>query len=272
MTETTTVRDAVATRKGDPKSVQIAKSYESQFADVLPEHIDVKEFVGSAVGALRKNPDLLAAAENSPTSFVVALMDCASLGHVPGSKSYYLTPRRNKASGKTEITGIEGYRGVIERMYRSGAVASVKVREVCKNDRFTYVEGEDEIPRHEVDWFGGDRGPMIGVYAYAKLTTGAYSRVVIMSAADVEAVRERSDAGSDRGRGASGPWVTDTRAMWWKTAAHRLEPWVPTSAEYRREQLRAAVQADNLRRRVNTETGEILDEPGDVVDAELVEG
>ena len=27
--------------------------------------------------------------------------------------------------------------------------------------------------------------------------------------------------------------------MWLKSAARRLEPWVPTSAEYRREQLRA---------------------------------
>jgi recombination protein RecT len=59
------------------------------------------------------------------------------------------------------------------------------------------------------------------------------------------------------------------RSMWWKTAARRLEPWVPTSAEYRREQLRAAVEADNLRKpaapgagavqRVDTATGEVLD-------------
>jgi hypothetical protein len=33
--------------------------------------------------------------------------------------------------------------------------------------------------------------------------------------------------------------------MWWKTAAKRLEPWVPTSREYRREQLRAAAAASD---------------------------
>lgn len=271
MTDTTTpptttqqtVRGAAVERRTDPKSVAIAKQYQTQFADVLPDHIEAKGFVGSAIAVLRKDPDLLKAAENSPTSFVNALMHCASLGHVPGDKTYYLTRRWNGKTKREEIVGLEGYRGVIERMYRSGAVASVIVREVCEGDTFSFTEGVDDKPIHHVDWFGADRGEIVGVYAYAILAGGAVSRVAVLNRKDIEDAKARSDAGKKD----VGPWHTDFRAMVWKTAAHRLEPWVPTSAEYRREQLRASVAAENLRK-VDPTTGEVLD---DVVDAELVE-
>jgi recombination protein RecT len=146
-------------------------------------------------------------------------------------------------------------------MYRSGAGAKVVVREVCAADRFAYVEGVDDKPRHEIggrgttgaDFFGENgsrnRGAMVGVYAYAQLTTGAYSRVVIMDRDDVMAARESSDAKDSKfspwnrlDGGKDHPELTG-RSMWWKTAAKRLEPWVPTSAEYRREQLRASASA-----------------------------
>jgi recombination protein RecT len=265
---TETVRGAVERRNTDPKPIAVAKSYESEFAEVLPRHIEVQSFLGAAAGALRKNPPLLQAAENAPGMFMNALMDCARLGHSPGSKEYYLTARRSKDhDNKQIIVGIEGYRGVIQRMYRSGGVASVIVREVCQGDRFLFTEGDMAIPVHEIDWFAGidrtDPQNIIGVYAYAKLTTGAWSRVVVLPKNEIDAAMARSDAG----RKGAGPWATDYRAMAWKTAAHRLEPWVPTSAEYRREQLRAAVAADQARDDART-PGNVIDDG--VVDAEVV--
>jgi recombination protein RecT len=152
-------------------------------------------------------------------------------------------------------------------MYRSGAVATVVVREVCANDQFSFTEGVDDKPRHNfsggkgvtvnstgADFFGRngshDRGQMVGVYAYATLTIGAVSRVALLTRDDVFAARvaggykpsdpyspwNRMDGGKDR------PEFMG-RSMWWKTAARRLEPWVPTSAKYREEMLRAAAQA-----------------------------
>lgn len=266
-----TVSNAVAAVREEPKAVAIARRYEGEFHEVLPEHIDVKQFIGSALAGLRKDPALLAAANNDTTRFVSTLIECARLGHVPGSREYYLTVRREAAEGGRKVPkvlGIEGYRGVIERMYRSGAVASVIVREVCEGDRFEFVEGVHDVPVHHVDWFGGatrkDPARIIGGYAYARLTTGATSRVVVLSKADFEETKRRSDAG----RADKGPWSTDYLAMCLKTLAHRLEPWVPTSAEYRREQLRAAVAADAARSSgpvdmsamaVDTETGEVIE-------------
>ena len=226
-------------------------------AAVLPDHIDVKGFLGTAAAALYASDTLMAAAEKDPGSLVAALIRCASLGHRPGTDEFYLTPRGGK------VLGIEGYRGIVERMYRSGAVRNVVVREVCANDRFTFVEGLDEKPVHR---FGGshndqtgagffgeygnlNRGEMVGVYAYAVLDTGAISRVVILTRDDVMAARQASPAGNTK----DSPWNRPDggnahpeftgRSMWWKTAARRLEPWVPTSAEYRRQQLLAAAEA-----------------------------
>ena len=242
-----TVSNAVAQRQTGPVTIMWARG--EHFKAVLPAHIDVKAFLGTAAGALYASDDLMQVAARYPDSLITALMRCAALGHQPGTDEFYLIPR--KGGKNPGVQGIEGYRGIIERMYRSGAVSSVVVREVCANDSFDYVEGVHDKPEHHVDWFGTGRGrgEMIGVYAYATLTTGAVSRVVILSRADVMAARESSDAKDTSfspwnrlDGGKDHPEFTG-RSMWWKTAARRLEPWVPTSAEYRREQLRAAAAA-----------------------------
>jgi len=249
-----TVTSAVATQ--EPQPIVLLRSYQDRFAVILPDHIEAKQFVGLAAAALYRDPALMTAANNNPGAFANAMLRCASLGHQPGTDEFYLIPRRNKKNNnRTEVQGIEGYRGIVERMYRSGAVSSVIVREVCEHDHFRFVEGMTDRPIHSWDmWHPENRGPMVGVYAYAILNTGAVSRVAILSQADVMAARDNSDgATSDHS-----PWNRldagkalpqfQGRSMWWKTAARRLEPWVPTSAEYRREQLRAAVAAENERR------------------------
>lgn len=283
---TQTVSNAVATRDAGP--IKFMWSKRSHLAAVLPRSVDVEAFLGTAAGALYSNKLLMEYATGNVDSLFAALMECATLGHLPGTEEYYLTPRRDKGRGK--VLGIEGYRGVIERMYRSGAVSAVHVREVCENDYFRYTEGTDRAPVHR---FGGDgetggaffgamgkRGEMVGAYAYADLVTGATSRVVLLSRDDILAAR---DSGGYKPDDTFSPWNRldggaahpeyKGRSMWLKTGAHRLEPWVPTSAEYRRESLRASAAAVEHARReppelpartVDTATGE-------VVDAEIVE-
>lgn len=261
-----TVGNAVAT--ATPAPVALARKNRDRFDSVLPHHIEAKSFVGLAEAALYKDEKLMQAAQNNPQAFFGVLMKCASLGHRPGSEEFYLVPR--KVKGRMEVMGIEGYRGIVERMYRSGAVGSVIVREVCENDEFTFVEGEMEKPIHRVDWFGGGRGKMIGVYAYAVMTSGAVSRVVVLSKADVMAAKARSDGASSE----FSPWQRDERAMWWKTAARRLEPWVPTSVEFFKERVRAAAEINHTTVErsappagVDANTGEVRE---DVVDGEIV--
>jgi recombination protein RecT len=281
---TTTVTGAVATREAGIVGVMWTRK--AHFAAILPEHVEVRSFLGTAAAALYASPTLMQAAETSPDSLITALMRCAAMGHQPGTEEFYLTPRKIK--GVWTVLGIEGYQGVVESMYRAGAVKTVIVREVCAKDGFSYVEGEMDKPVHSfggtgtaqtgADFFGAtgsrDRGAMVGAYAYAIMMTGAVSRVCVLTRDDVYAAR---DSGGYRADDPYSPWNRldagrdhpefTGRSMWWKTAAKRLKPWVPTSAEYRREQLRAAAAASDL-------AGGRTPPPGNghaVYDAEVVE-
>jgi len=262
---TDTVSRAVQQR-GDTAEA-LVRRYGDRFGDVLPAHIQTETFVGLAVGALHRNPELAAAANANKGSFLNALLDCARLGHEPGTPNYYLVPFGQ--GERAEVVGIEGYRGQVERMYRAGGVATVHAELVYANDKFTYRLGVDDRPIHEVDWFGGDRGKLLGVYAYATLTGGQTSKVVVM---DERAINDRRDK-SASAKAKQSPWQQWPDEMALKTAVRQLEKWVPTSSEYRREQLRAVMEARRLAEQegsapmgpaqVDESTGEVLE--GEVV-------
>lgn len=291
-----TVSSAVARRQEDRTAIDFMWSKRSHLRTVLPKSVDIDAFLGTAAGALYasdvpgKSLTLMKCAIANVDSLFVALMECAALGHMPGTDEYYLTPRTDH--GRLVVLGIEGYKGVVERMYRSGAVSNVIVREVCENDQFRYVEGEMDKPVHQFGGNGGTgkaffasagkRGEMVGGYAYAHLLTGAVSRVVLLSRDDIFAAR---DSGGYKATDSYSPWNRmdggeghpefKGRSMWWKTFAKRLEPWVPTSAEWRRESLRASASAAEhavSQHKVPELTAVAVDtSTGEVVDAEIVD-
>lgn len=260
---TTTVSAELAQRDTGPGA--LIKQYEADFATVLPAHIKPDTFVRLSQGLLRRDPKLAAAARNNPGSFLAALLDCARLGHEPGTDQYALVPFMDK--GKQTIVGIEQYQGEIERIYRAGAAASVIAEVVYAKDTFVKVPGEKPI--HEAAWFAEDRGDLIGVYAYAIMGDGAISRVVTMGKAEVMKHKAAS-----RGAGSKdSPWVNWQESMWLKTAVHELEKWVPASAEYLRERLRASAEANLVAVPSQAPPLDVLD--GDVVDeatGEVTEG
>lgn len=235
MTETVTA--AIAVRDTGP-AAQV-EQYRAEYVALMPSHINAEQWVRMAVGAIRGNPDLEAAARNDVGVFLRELKTAARLGLEPGTEQFYLTPRKSKAHrGQKIIKGIVGYQGIVELIYRAGAVSSVIVEAVRHGDSFRYVPGRDERPVHEIDWFGDDRGDLVGVYAYAVMKDGATSKVVVLNRKQVMEAKAKSD-----GRNSEySPWNTNEEAMWLKTAARRLAKWVPTSAEYMREQLRAQAE------------------------------
>ncbi len=226
-----TVSNAVAIRDNGPGA--LIQQYKADLAQVMPSHVKPDTFVRLAVGVLRRDKNLALAASNNPAALMGALMDAAQLGLTPGTEQFYLVPRKTK--GRLEIQGIRGYQGEIELIYRAGAVSSVIVEVVRQADAFRYSPGRDERPHHDIDWDAADRGALRLVYAYAVMKDGATSKVVVLNRAQVLAAKALSQ-GSDS---PYSPWQKHEEAMWMKTAAHRLTKWVPTSAEYMREQLRA---------------------------------
>lgn len=239
MTENT-VSNAVAVRDNGPGAM--VEQYREEYAALVPSHVNADQWIRLAVGAIRGNKMLEQAAKNDVGVFLRELKTAARLGLEPGTEQFYLTPRKSRAHDyKFIIQGIVGYQGIIELIYRAGAVSSVVVETVRQNDSFRYVIGRDERPVHDVDWFGGGRGDLVGVYAYAVMKDGATSKVVILNRGQVMDAKSKSDSASGKGADYS-PWNTNEEAMWLKTAARRLAKWVPTSAEYMREQLRAQAE------------------------------
>jgi recombination protein RecT len=225
---TDSVTNAIATRDNGPGAM--IKQYSSDFTTVLPSHIKPDTWVRLAQGVLRRDKQLAQIAQRNPGSLMQALLECARLGHEPGSESFYLVPMGG------EIEGWEGYRGVVERMYRAGAAVAVKAEIVRANDRFHYQPSMAR-PEHEIDWFG-DRGDILGAYSYAELRDGSTSKVVVINQEYIRKVKAMSK-GSDK---PTSPWQKWPEAMVLKTVIHRLEPFVPTSSEYLREQMRAAAE------------------------------
>lgn len=232
MTENT-VSNAVATRDNGPSG--LIRQYRDDFAQVLPSHIKADQWVRITQGVLRRDPQLAQIAQRNPGSFLAAVLDAARLGLEVGD-TYHLVAFGN------EIQGIADYTGLIELIYRAGAVSSVKVEVVYDADHFRYEPGEMDRPEHRADWFG-TRGNMIGAYAYGVFKDGSTSQVVIRSKAEIEQVK----AVSRGAKSPKSPWNQWPDRMWKKTVIRELSKFVPTSAEYVREQLRAAQDVANER-------------------------
>jgi recombination protein RecT len=263
-----TVSTAVAERDSSPAG--LVKNYSSDFTQVMPSHVKPEAWVRIAVGALKKGKqvntphgpryELEIAAGNNPGVFLASLLDAARLGLEPGTEQYYLTPR--KVRGQLEILGIVGYQGIIELMYRAGAVSSVVAEVVYDNDEFDYQPGVDDVPRHRINWDAPDRGKLRLVYAYARMKGGATSKVVVLNRASIAAIKASSQGSSSE----YSPWQKHEAAMWLKSAVRQLAKWVPTSAEYRTaetaRQVTSSAPAASDRQRlpaVDRSTGEILD-------------
>lgn len=265
----------VARRESEQGTIgDMIKQYETSFAEVVPAHIRPGTFVRLAQGLLRRDAKLREAALANPGSLLAALLDCARLGHEPGTDQYALVPfneTQDDGSVMPVIVGIEQYQGEIERMYRAGAVESVHAEVVREHDHWFYDRRNMVVPDHRPPDFASDeeRGAMVGVYAFARLRDGGTSRVVVMGRAEVM----KHKAAARGSRSAKSPWNGPfEHSMWLKTAIHELEKWVPTSAEYRRVTLEAAARAAAVAEParpaparptvIDAGTGEIVERPG----------
>ncbi|MDQ7992977.1 MAG: recombinase RecT [Propionicimonas sp.] len=226
------VGNAVAKRDNSPAG--LVREYTPDFATMLPSHIRPDQWARLAIGALRRDPKLAQAAQNDPGVFLAQLGNAARLGLEPGTEQFYLTVRKER--GVDKVLGVPGYQGLIELIYRAGAVASVIAEVVYSGDEFDYVPGRDERPRHIIDWDAPERGDLRLAYAYAVMKDGATSKVIVLNRHDITRIKSSSQGASSQ----YSPWQTNPAAMWLKSAVRQLAKWVPTSAEYRREQLRAA--------------------------------
>lgn len=217
-------------------------SMQVQLKSALPPHVTVEKFLRVAMTALQQNPGLL---NMDRPSLFAAIVTSAQLGLLPDAQlgEAYFVPFKGK------VTLVPGYRGLI-KLARQGDIGYVEAEVVCANDKTLYVLGDNSHFESVVNW--QDRGPVVLFYALAKYRDGSIAARVVMTKAQVDAIRARSQA-------ANGPaWADNYEEMGKKTALRRLAKLLPLSTT-----------ANNAFRL--SELQEELSKGGRVIDGEVVE-
>ena len=223
-TNTASVRAELELRAASPQAKTIrdlVARMEPELAKALPATVTPERFARIVLTECNRNPALY---ECAPDSLLAAMMLSAQLGLEPGPLGHvYLVPF------KRVVTFIVGYRGMIELAFRSGRLKDLQAEIVYEHESFNYRKGTTPKLEHFPNLEPAERGKPIAVYAVARLTTGG-APFVVLSPSQVEARRKRSPAA----RANSGPWVTDTDAMWRKSAVRALQPFLPQSPDFAR--------------------------------------
>jgi recombination protein RecT len=217
-------------------------SMQAQLKSALPPHVTVEKFLRVAMTAIQQAPNLL---NMDRPSLFAAIVTSAQLGLLPDAQlgEAYFVPFK----GKVQL--IPGYRGLL-KLARQGDIGFVEAEIFCHNDKTLYVLGDNSHFESMVSW--QDRGPMVGVYAVAKYRDGGIAARVVMTKAQVDAIRSRSQA-------ANGPaWSDNYEEMAKKTALRRLAKLLPM-----------ATVADNAFRL--SELHEELSKGGRVIEGQVIE-
>lgn len=230
------VQAAPATDDGPKGPIALLQSPAmlQQVTESLPAGIDAQAFVRHGITLVKANPDLLSC---DPVTVAQGIVRGAALGLDPDPAlgQMWLVPRNVKkrlpGGGEQwvkEATFQIGYKGLRELAIRTGRFAKIEVHEVRQGDHFRATFGRDGCLEHEPDWFG-DRGPVVGWYAYALQHDGT-EQFEVLSVAQAQEHREKY-ADRDRNGEVKGFWKKDFTAAAERTVFLRLAKWLPKSVE-----------------------------------------
>jgi len=203
----------------DMRELLSSDSVRAQIAQALPAHLTPERFLRVATTALLKNPKLLLCSQES---FLLAMLNCSSLGLEPDGRRAHLIPY-----GK-DVQLIIDWKGLVELSKRSGEVASWTPQTVKENDSFAWINGEIT---HGINW-REDRGKLQCVYSIVRLKNGEIDTEV-MTISEVEAIRERSSGYHNALKYKSAnPWISDFEEMAKKTVMRRHSKRLTLSPEF----------------------------------------
>lgn len=182
-----------------------------------------ERFARVCVTAFRQNAKLQ---QCSAGSILGAMMTCAQLDLEPNTPSglAYLIPYGRECQFQV------GYRGLLQLMYRSGAIASFNADVVYKGEveqgLFRYTSGIHPSIEHEINLLdnsarSGDPKDIIAAYAAVTLKSGE-PVMRLVTRKEIEQARAQSG-------GRSPAWRDHYAAMAIKTAIKRLASWLPST-------------------------------------------
>lgn len=214
------------------------------FAQALPAHIRPDKFIRTIQTAVQMNPEIAAAARQSPEalqSLFTACTKAATDGLIIDGREAALVTFNVKVSKRGEpdrwekhIQYIPMVAGLMKKARNSGEIASIAAHVVYQNDKFAYVLGDDERIEHEPS-MTGSRGAPIAVYAVVRLKDGTIQREVMDKAAIMRI------AGQSKNPKQYDPAEGKNFGEWWrKTVIRRISKYLPSSSD--RDEFMQAVQ------------------------------
>lgn len=208
----------------DPRSAltifeQIARQQEA-VAKALPAGMDAERFVRMVLTEVRRTPKL---GQCDPATLLGAMMLSAQTGLEPGGPlgQAFLIPRWSGRRKVMECQFQIGYKGYVQLAARSGV--TITARTVRDGDDFEWRYGTDEYVHHRPVL--GSVAPSIAWYAIGQFADGRKPVFVVIDRNVTEAAKAAGAAGD------KGPWATHYDAMGEKTAANRLQRWLPLSTD-----------------------------------------
>lgn len=182
-----------------------------------------ERFTRICLTAMRQTPKL---AQCEPASILGAMMTCAQLNLEPNTPQglAYLIPYGRECQFQV------GYKGLMQLMYRSGAIASfnadVVYRQEVEQGLFEYESGISPRISHKIDLLNpeartGKPEDVIAAYAAVVLKTGE-PIVRLVTKMEIDQARAIN-------RGNSPAWRDHYAAMAIKTAIKRLSAWLPVT-------------------------------------------
>jgi len=211
--------NSVVAQKPAEKPIDLIRSQlylptmQAQLKSALPPHVTVEKFLRVAMTAITQAPNLL---NMDRGSLFASVVTAAQLGLLPDAQlgEAYFVPFKGK------VTLVPGYRGLL-KLARQGDIGFVEAEVICANDKTLYVLGDNSHFESMVNW--QDRGEVVAFYALAKYRDGGIAARVVMTKAQVDAIRAKSQA-------ANGPaWTDNYEEMGKKTALRRLAKLLPLS-------------------------------------------
>lgn len=197
---------------------------------------DPNRLLSIAFSSIAYNSDLVSC---TPQSLFGGVVEALKLGLMLGGpmQEAWLIPFTNKGVREaTLIVGYQGYRNIIDR---ARSTLDLHPRAVYQHDDFDVEFGSNPRVYHKPYWAIGrpDQGPLIAVYAVARLRGGGI-QIEVMPKAEVDAHRAKSRAKD------SGPWVNFYDAMALKTVIRKIAKYLPKSNELLSRALQLDEQAD----------------------------
>ena len=198
-----------------------------QIARALPPHMKLDRFIRICLVTIGNRPDLQ---ECTSLSVMSAIVEASQLGLEldPVLGHGYLLAFKKGGSDKKVCTFIPGYKGFVHLMRNSGLVSMVNAEVVRAQDEFAIELGTQRrlihVPKLDAEGRLLEKN-WLGAYSTVQFKDGA-TDFEYMTEEEINEHRKRSPA---ERAGASGPWKTDTAAMWQKTTIRTISRRMPLS-------------------------------------------